>query len=285
MATAAPSDALAHDDYDDQVVTGEAVALDLRPTGFVLAAAGAMIDWLVYFVGGLILMTFALAPVLSGPLGRDSASATAILVVSAVLVFIGIPVAVEVLTRGKSLGRLAVGARIVRDDGGAIGVRHAFVRGLVAVLEIYPFGAVAALVGLFNGKSKRLGDLLAGTYSQYERVSGDVPPVYGVPIELADWASTADVARIPDRLARRISQFLRQAGAHTPTTRGRLSRQLAGEVSAWVSPLPVVDAELFLAAVISIRRDREYRALLLERERLATLDVTLAGLPHGFPSR
>jgi uncharacterized RDD family membrane protein YckC len=286
MATAAHTDALAHDDYEDQVVTGEAVALDLRPTSFVLAAAGAAIDWLVYFVGGLIVLTFALIPILSGPLGQDSASAAAIVLALGILILIVIPMAVEVLTRGKSLGRLAVGARIVRDDGGSISVRHAFIRGLVAVLEIYlTLGGLAALVGLLNGKSKRLGDLLAGTYSQYERVSGDVPPAYGVPVQLATWAATADVARIPDRLARRISQFLRQAAAHSPGTRDRLSRELAAEVSTWVSPVPVADAELFLAAVISIRRDREYRALVLERERLATLATALGGLPHEFPDR
>ena len=32
-----------------------------------------------------------------------------------------IPTAVETLSQGKSLGKLAVGARIVRDDGGSIG--------------------------------------------------------------------------------------------------------------------------------------------------------------------
>ena len=32
----------------DELMTGEAVALDLRPTGLVLSAAGAAIDFLVY---------------------------------------------------------------------------------------------------------------------------------------------------------------------------------------------------------------------------------------------
>ena len=34
------------------------------------------------------------------------------------------------------LGRLAVGSRIVRIDGGAAGFRHAFIRALVGVIEI-----------------------------------------------------------------------------------------------------------------------------------------------------
>jgi uncharacterized RDD family membrane protein YckC len=286
MTSPSASDALAHDEFDSQVMTGEAVALDLRPTSYVLAAAGAIIDWLVYFVGGLVGMTFALIPILSGPLGQDSASVAAVLSSALVIVLIVIPVTVEILTRGKSLGRLAVGARIVRDDGGPIGFRHAFIRGLVAVFELYlTFGGGAALVGLFNNKSKRLGDLLAGTYSQYERVVGEIPPTFGVPVELVGWAGTADVARIPDRLARRISQFLRQAASQTPSTRIRLSNELASEVSRWVSPVPVADAELFLAAVVALRREREHTALVLENQRLAPLEVALGGLPHEFPRR
>lgn len=246
------SGALAHDDRDDEVITGEAVALDLRPTSFVLAAAGLIIDWLVYFVGGLVVLTFILIPVLSGPLGQDDASISAIVIIGVVFMLVVVPLVVELLSHGKSLGRLAVGARIVRDDGGSIGFRHALIRSLVAVLELYfTLGAIAAIVGLFNGKSKRLGDLLAGTYSQYERVPREVPPVYGVPIELVAWSTTADVARIPDRLARRMSQFLRQAGQLTERSRDIQSRQLATEAAVYVSPIPAVSAELFLAAVIA----------------------------------
>jgi hypothetical protein len=174
----------------------------------------------------------------------------------------------------------------VRDDGGSIGFRHALIRSLAAVLEFYlTFGGLAAIFGLLNGKSKRLGDLLAGTYSQYERVSGEVPPVFGVPVELMEWAVTADVARLPDRLARRISQFIRQASRLTPSTRDRLSRQLATEASAYVSPIPPVNAELFIAAVITIRRNREFAAHELENARLSVLNGALSGLPHGFPRR
>jgi uncharacterized RDD family membrane protein YckC len=287
MATAAPSDAFAYDDLDDAIMTGEAVALDLHPTSFVLAAAGAMIDWLVYFIGGQLVLTFFVdIPILSGPLGRDTASVAAILTASEVLVIIVIPAVVELLSRGKSLGRLAVGARIVRDDGGAIGFRHAFIRSLVAVLEIFALlGSLAAIVGLLNGKSKRLGDYLAGTYSQYERVARVKQPVFGVPTVLEPWARIADVGRLPDRVAARLSQFLRQAHQLTPSTRDALSRQLAEETAAWVSPIPAVAPELFIAGVLALRRDREFAGLMLENERLSHLDAALNDLPHEFVAR
>jgi uncharacterized RDD family membrane protein YckC len=271
----------------DELVTGEAVALDLRPTSFVLRAAGTLIDWLLYLGVYALLAIFGLPLVIAG-LGLDDSTAAAVAIVALVLVLVVAPTSVEVLSHGKSLGKLAIGGRIVREDGGAIGFRHAFIRALTGVLEIFmTFGGLAALVALLNGRSKRLGDLVAGTYCQYERITKEVIPVYGVPDGLREWASTADVARMPDRLSRRIASFLRQAPRFTPDTRRRLSEELASEASAWVFPLPQVDvpAELFLAATSALRRERELAALTLERERLAHLAPALRGLPHGFPER
>ncbi|MDQ1529172.1 MAG: hypothetical protein QOH77_962, partial [Actinomycetota bacterium] len=93
-------------------MTGEAVGLDLRPTSYVLAAAGAGIDWVVYVfgaLGSLILVSVILAA--SGV--TDTAVVATAQVATQVTALVVIPVAVETLSRGKSLGRLAIGARIV----------------------------------------------------------------------------------------------------------------------------------------------------------------------------
>jgi uncharacterized RDD family membrane protein YckC len=284
MASPALPDALDHDEDLQELITGEAVALDLRPASFVLRAAGAIIDWLVYFGSYVAIMLVVLG--FADQLGLDQALMTAIGVSGIVLCIVVIPTAVETVTQGKSLGKLAVGARIVRDDGGSIGFRHAFIRSLTGVFETYmTFGGLAAIVALLNGRAKRLGDLVAGTYSQNERVSKLVAPVFGVPVALAEWAATADVARMPDQLARRVAQFLAQAGGLTPATRERLGRGLANEVSVYVSPVPQADAELFLAAVAALRRDREFAALQLQRAGLERLAPVLGGLPRGFPDR
>lgn len=269
---------------DDELITGEAVALDLRPTGFVLRAAGAAIDLIAYLVLYFGIVILVLSPL--GSLFLDEAMQTAVAVGALVFCIVLVPMTVELLSQGRSLGKLAVGARVVRDDGGAISFRHAFIRALTGVIEVFmTLGGIAALVGLLNGKAKRLGDFLAGTYSQHERISKVTPPVYGVPLALVEWSKTADVARMPAGLSRRIAQFLRQAGGHAPTSRLRISRDLARETARYVSPVPDADAELFLAAVAAMRREREYTALHLERQRLDALDPVLGGLPHGFPDR
>ncbi|MET4782153.1 RDD family protein [Glaciihabitans sp. UYNi722] len=271
--------------YDDsELMTGEAVGLDLRPTSFVLRAAGAIIDFLASLVVFLLVIFAISTPFFQSFL--DEASGAAVSIAALVFCIVVIPTAVETATQGKSLGRLAVGARIVRDDGGSIGFRHAFIRALTGVLEIFStLGGIAAMVALLNGRSKRLGDLLAGTYSQNERVSRLSTSVFGVPTPLVAWATTADVARMPDGLARRVAQFLSQASKLTPDARDRLARRLATEASRYVSPVPPENAELFLAAVAAIRRDREYLALQLERQRLERLEPVLTGLPHRFPDR
>ncbi len=267
-----------------ELITGEAVALDLRPTSFVLRAAGSIIDYVVYF-GGYILI-FVLLVTFAEQLGLDQALLTSIGVAVLVLCIVVIPTAVEVLTQGKSLGRLAVGARIVRDDGGSIGFRHAFIRALLGVFEIFmTVGGIAAITALLNGRAKRLGDLVAGTYSQHERVSKAVAPVFGVPVVLVEWSRTADVARMPDALARRVAQFLASASGFTPASRGRLAASLANEVSVYVSPVPATDPELFLAGVSALRREREAAALRLERAGLDRLEPVLGGMPRGFPDR
>ncbi len=275
---------MSYQDYDDELMTGEAVALDLRSASFVLRAAGAMIDFVVYFgalIGGFLLLSWA-----AEAAHIDDATGRAISVVLLVVCLVGIPTTVETLSQGKSLGKLAVGARIVRDDGGSIGFRHAIIRAFLGVIEIFfTLGGLAALVALLNSRSQRLGDMLAGTYSQNERVSTRVPPMYGVPIVLEPWSRTADVARMPDALARRITNFLRQSSALTPPTRDRLSRELATEASVYVAPIPPVPAELFLAGVVAMRREREGAALELQKRSLERLAPVLGGLPHGFPER
>ncbi|MFF1571847.1 RDD family protein [Leifsonia sp. NPDC058292] len=265
-----------------ELVTGEAVALDVRPVSYILRAAGAAIDWLI----SMLVMLGAVLLLIATGGGLDAAIGRALIVLILVFGMVVLPLTVELASRGRSVGRLVVGARVVRDDGGAIGFRHALIRSLVGVIEIYmTLGGIAALAGLLNSRSKRLGDLLAGTYSQLERVPKVTPLLYAMPPELALWAATADVAKLPDRLSRRISQYVRQAGQLTPAARAGLSAELAHEASAFVSPLPPVSAETFLLAVSVMRRERDAAALALEQQRLTRLAPTLAGLPHSFPDR
>jgi uncharacterized RDD family membrane protein YckC len=285
MTDAAPArDVALVELHQEEILTGEAVALDVQPVGFFLRALGTLLDMLIGFA---IFFLFALAATWASAQGVLDAAVFPILSVAMlVIVTVVIPTAVETATRGRSLGRLAVGARIVRADGGATGFRQAFIRALVGVFELwFTLGAVAALTGAFTPRAQRLGDLLAGTYSERTRAVPLPPAAPGVPPFLAGWAAIADVARLPDRLARRVAQFVRQAEHMNPGARARVAASLAGEVAPFISPLPAADPEGLLRAVAALRRDRELHALSLEERRVAALTAAAPDLPRGFPAR
>ena len=265
---------------DEALVTGEAVALDVRPASALIRAGGAAIDVLLSVVL-ILLVLLALAG-----LSLDEAAFRAILIATIVVCIVMLPTAVETATRGRSLGKLALGLRVVRDDGGAIGLRHAFIRALTGVIEIYlTFGGLAVLVGFLDPSSKRLGDILAGTHSQVERVPKLPSTAFGVPPELVGWSATADVARLPDPLARRVASFFANVDHLVPESRARVAAMLAQQVSTFVSPLPDAPPERFLAAVVALRRERELAALRLADARLVALAPTLTATPVGFPER
>ncbi|MFK4837954.1 RDD family protein [Microbacterium sp. ZW T2_14] len=272
------------DIHQDEVLTGEAVALDVQPLGYFLRALGVLIDMLL---GVAVLLLFAWGiGWLLGLGALDAAVVPILTIVVLVLVMVVIPTVVETTTRGRSLGRLAVGGRIVRADGGAAGFRHAFIRALVGVFELwFTVGAVAALVGAFTPRSQRLGDLLAGTYSERTRTPRLPDVSFGVPPVLADWAVIADVARLPERLARRLAQFARSAVNMDPAARARVAASLAREAAEHVSPVPAVDPETFLMGVVAVRRERELRALRLETARADALAAPVSAAPRGFPER
>ncbi|MEQ4518900.1 RDD family protein [Pseudarthrobacter sp. B907] len=261
------------------IITGEAVVLELRPASFAARALGLLLDVLVHAAAlwGLLALVGAAAPDL------DRAALGAVITVAVVFCFVVLPVAVETLSRGLSLGKLAAGLRIVRDDGGSIRFRHALIRGLIGFLEIYAtVGGLAVAVALFNGKSKRLGDLVAGTYALRRRVRAEAPVLHHVPFQLQPWASLADIGRIPDAAARRASLFLRQCGRMAPGSRVAMAQSLASELAAHVAPPPPpgTSPEDYLAAVLGERSRRELDRLRLTRERSARLGARLGRLPH-----
>lgn len=274
---------------DEQIVIGEGVALDVRPAGFLLRAISSIIDYLVAMllaVGIFAVASWTLTALEKSGARIDTALGAAILVSLSVLVMLFVPVTIETLTKGKSVGRYAMGLRIVRDDGGATGFRHALARGMLGVFEIFMTGGgAAAIVGLMNPRAKRLGDLVAGTYCQNERVRGLAPRALELPPSLAAWSQVADVARLPDRTARRVLDYLDQAPKLEPASRVRLAESVGRECLPYVHPLPEVDADTLLRGVAVLRTRRELAGWEGRAGRRAALAPALDALPHGFPDR
>jgi uncharacterized RDD family membrane protein YckC len=265
----------------DDLVTGEAVALELPAAGIGIRALSGSLDLLI---GGVALWIGLFVTMLITQ-NADEAIVGVAMTVLLVLVSVVLPTTLETLTRGRSVGKIATGLRTVRDDAGPIGFRHALTRALVGFVELWALIGVPALVsGLVSSKGKRLGDYAAGTYVVRERIHITLPPPPMMPPHLAAWAAGADIARLPDGLAMAVRQFLMRAPLLSPQSRATLGVQLHDEVIAYLAPLPPAGThpELVLAAVIADRRRRDWIRLQRDaalRSRLIPADP-LDSLPE-----
>lgn len=243
------------------VITGEAVVVELPLAQLATRSLAFAVD-LALLVIVYLLLTLIYA--VTGVYDSDPAYAAAVGIGTAVLILVGIPVVVETLTRGRSLGKLIFGLRVVRDDGGPIRFRHALARGLAGlVVDFGVFsgftGAVALFSSLISARGKRVGDMLGGTVVVRDRVRAAHQSWIGMPPPLAGWASTLTLSQLPDALALSLRQFLLRAPDMEPQARAAMAVSFATETAALVSPAPPpgTPPEAFLAAVLAERSRRE----------------------------
>ncbi|WP_051722671.1 RDD family protein [Streptomyces albus] len=245
-----------------ELITGEAVVLGLRPAKLPSRTLAVVIDLLVAFAV-YVAVTMALTAAVSS---LDEAANAAVSVAAFMLVLVGVPIAVETLTRGRSLGKLVCGLRVVRDDGGPIRFRHALVRGAVGAVEILmTFGVIAVIASLVSARGRRLGDVFAGTLVVRERVpaqrTGAVP---AAPAWLHGRFAALDLSRVPDALWLAIRQYLTRMEQLDPDVGAPLAERLAADLAACTgAPVPAdVPPAMYLAGVVAERQARDSQRVL-----------------------
>ncbi|HVL86332.1 MAG TPA: RDD family protein [Pseudonocardia sp.] len=254
------------------LVTGDAVVLELRVAKLASRAVAFAIDVAVMVTAfGLLLLVAADAV---GAL--DDALSAAVGLVILIAIFVAYPVTVETLSRGRSLGKLAMGLRVVRADGGPIRFRQALTRGLAGfivdfgVLSLFT-GAIGLISSLASPRGRRVGDVLADTVVVRERAPvSEVAPV-PMPPPLAGWAGLLELSRLPAGPAADARRFLARVHDLDPTVRNAMAHSLAARIAAHVGPAPPpgTPPEAYLAAVLAERRRREEARLAREGSRHA----------------
>ncbi|MFD3521349.1 RDD family protein [Streptomyces sp. NPDC058653] len=243
----------------NELVTGDAVVLGLRPARLPSRALAVVIDLAVVWAG-YIVVTIVLAIATDS---LDTAAVAALAVASFLLIPVGVPIAVETLSHGRSLGKLACGLRVVRDDGGPIRFRHALVRGAIGVVELLmSFGVIACVASLVSARGRRVGDLFAGTLVVRERVPTDrAPSVPPPPPWLVGRFSELDLSSVPDDLWLAVRQYLTRMTQLDPGVGWSMAQRLAGDMAARTGvPLPHgVPPAAYLAAVVNERQARDAR--------------------------
>jgi hypothetical protein len=180
-----------------------------------------------------------------------------------VLLVIGYPLILETATRGRSVGKIAMGLRVVSDDGGPERFRQALFRALASVVEIWLLaGSPAVICSLLSPKAKRIGDVFAGTVVINERGPRMGPPPV-MPPALAWWASSLQLSGLSAGQVEVARQFLSRATQLDPQLRQQMAYRIAGDVVSRIAPPPPpgVPPELVLAAVLAERHRRELARL------------------------
>ena len=242
-----------------EVVTGDAVVLDVQIAQLPVRAVSALIDIAVIFVGyvfGLLLWAATLTQF-------DEALSTAIVIIFTMLVMVGYPLVFETATRGRSLGKMAMGLRVVSDDGGPERFRQALFRALASVVEIWMLaGSPAVICSILSPKAKRIGDIFAGTVVVSER-GPRLAPSPAMPPSMAWWASSLQLSGLDAGQAEVARQFLSRATQLDPQLRLQMAYRIAGDVVSRIAPPPPPGAppELVLAAVLAERHRRELARL------------------------
>lgn len=259
------------------MVTPEAVVLDLPTAGVATRAFSRAIDLLIQamLLGALLYVgaftvTVGLSPVL---------------VYLSVVMFVLLvwPIGMEILWRGRTVGKVCFGLRVIGADGSPAQPRQAVVRGLLALIDIYlSLGFLALISAMFSPVSQRLGDMAAATVVIREprRARDPVPVVFYPPVGFEAYVSSLDVGNLePDDFAL-VRSFLLRVSKLTKGARQREAIVLAEAVRLRIRhQLPAaVDAETWLVCVASAYQWRE--GGLLRDVALGLAPVAVPGAPH-----
>ncbi|MEU9113109.1 RDD family protein [Streptomyces sp. NPDC048483] len=243
-----------------ELVTGEAVVLGLRPARLPSRGLAVLVDLAVAW-GAYLAVSLVLVSTMSS---MDSAALAAASVAAFVLVQVGMPIAIETVSHGRSLGKVICGLRVVREDGGPIRFRHALVRGAMGAIEIVlTMGVVASIASLVSARGRRVGDVFAGTLVVRERI-----PVEEAGARLpapAPWLAAQveglDLSRVPDRWWLTVRQYLGRMGQLDPQVGWAMAGRLAEDLRGFTGAMAPAEADpaAYLAAVVGERQAREAR--------------------------
>jgi uncharacterized RDD family membrane protein YckC len=244
------------------LVIAEGVELDLRPARLATRFAAFVLDLLIQ---GIIATTLVLV-IGRTTINSDTDTIRALSIIVLAVVLIGYPVACETLSTGRSVGKAAVGLRVVRLDGGPERFRHALVRALSGWFADIGMsgGLVGACTSASSPKGQRIGDLLAGTIVVRERGAGGQGSLPTPPNPaLAGWAVHATVQEVPVGLIVAARQLISRISALDRGAAAELANELARQFATYVRPNPPAGTPTYhyLVAVTGERFRREANAV------------------------
>jgi uncharacterized RDD family membrane protein YckC len=151
------------------IVTPENIPLTLELAGLGSRFSALAIDLLIQsavLFAGLMLIVFLDDPMKR--IGLEWLNDTLAIVYSFVIVY-GYFIFFETIWNGQTIGKRAVGLRVIREGGYPVTFFSVASRNLMRVVDSLPVYGIGAMTVFLNPQYKRLGDLVAGTVVIKER--------------------------------------------------------------------------------------------------------------------
>lgn len=215
-------------------MTPEAVVVDLAEADIGSRLVARLIDAAAQ-LGGTLLLLGGVAALAAAIPGVPKWAAISAVIFGVFAGLVGYSVAMESLWRGKTLGKAALGLRVVTVEGGPISFRHAVIRGALGLVEIYAtLGSVAVVSAMVSNRHQRLGDLVAGTVVRRERSGAAMPEAitFGLPAELETYAATIDASGLSATDYATVRNFLLRVATLDPQARIDLASRLAAPLAS-----------------------------------------------------
>ncbi|MFN7133634.1 MAG: RDD family protein, partial [Myxococcales bacterium] len=171
----------------------------------------------------------------------------ALLVLAAFAVQWGYWIAFELLWRGQSPGKRLLKLRVVTLEGRPVGFFESALRNVARTADFLPFGyALGLLTMASNERSRRLGDLLAGTVVIRERR-----------VDLSRYDAAATARAVDAEEFELLADFLARRQWLSPAARERVALELAAHFAERQSqppPANAAEAEARLERLVGERR-------------------------------
>lgn len=236
-----------------QVVTPENIAVHYRVAGPVRRALSFLIDFTLYLlVMAVGSVAIGMTGIAIGPL------ATAALALFWFLVYWFFFGAQEWLLRGRTLGKMALGLRVIAIDGQPINGLQAIMRALLRLPDLV-LPIVDLVTMSMNDRFQRLGDIVCGTVVVFDERQW----LFGVAklddpraVQLASYLPPDfDVSK---SLAKALSTYVERRRFFSPPRRREVARHLAEPLLKQFGLPPDTSYDLLLCALY-------YRAFIADR--------------------
>lgn len=174
----------------------------------------------------------------------------------------------EVTTNGQSLGKRALGLRVIKEEGYPIGFADSAIRNLVRIVDFLPFFYGAGLLAMLINKDwRRLGDLAAGTLvvktarTDQKRTGtrSRTVPVVNLPRQALTYTAWIQPALVTETEVDVIREYLTRRGMLHKFRRSELARTIATPIiermedSEEIRNRILVDYDKFLEEVYALK--------------------------------